>query len=74
MALAGLHGPAADPEARSRIEQLAMNAVTVSEEARGCRGFEPRLSPHIPSPQNYPFASATIHQFKPSASKSRGRN
>ncbi len=26
-----------DPEARSRIEQLAMNAVRVAEEARGCR-------------------------------------
>ena len=27
----------ADPEARSRIEQLAMNAVRHAEEARGCR-------------------------------------
>jgi SNF2 family DNA or RNA helicase len=27
----------ADPEARSRIEQLAMNAVRRAEEARGCR-------------------------------------
>ena len=27
----------ADPDARSRIEQLAMNAVRVAEEARGCR-------------------------------------
>jgi hypothetical protein len=27
----------ADPEARSRIEQLAMNAVRLAEEARGCR-------------------------------------
>jgi superfamily II DNA or RNA helicase len=27
----------ADPEARSRIEQLAMNAVSLAEEARGCR-------------------------------------
>jgi SNF2 family DNA or RNA helicase len=26
-----------DPEARSRIEQLAMNAVRLAEEARGCR-------------------------------------
>jgi len=27
----------ADPEARSRIEQLAMNTVRLAEEARGCR-------------------------------------
>ena len=27
----------ADPEARSRIEQLAMNAVRLAEETRGCR-------------------------------------
>jgi len=27
----------ADPEARSRIELLAMNAVRLAEEARGCR-------------------------------------
>jgi len=27
----------ADPEARSRIEQLAMNAVRLAEEGRGCR-------------------------------------
>jgi hypothetical protein len=27
----------ADPEARSHIEQLAMNAVSLAEEARGCR-------------------------------------
>ncbi len=27
----------ADPEARSRIEQIAMNAVRLAEEARGCR-------------------------------------
>lgn len=27
----------ADPEARARIEQLAMNAVRVAEESRGCR-------------------------------------
>ena len=27
----------ADPEARSRIEMLAMNAVCAAEEARGCR-------------------------------------
>ena len=27
----------ADPAARSRIEQFAMNAVTLAEEARGCR-------------------------------------
>lgn len=27
----------ADPEARSRIEQLAMKEVTLAEEARGCR-------------------------------------
>lgn len=27
----------ADPEARTRIEQLAMNAVRLAEEARGCR-------------------------------------
>ncbi|OFW22326.1 MAG: hypothetical protein A3H27_11770 [Acidobacteria bacterium RIFCSPLOWO2_02_FULL_59_13] len=27
----------ADPEARSRIEQLAMNTVRIAEESRGCR-------------------------------------
>jgi superfamily II DNA or RNA helicase len=30
-------GFSADPEARSRIEQIAMNAVRTAEEARGCR-------------------------------------
>lgn len=30
-------GFSADPEARSRIEQIAMNAVRAAEEARGCR-------------------------------------
>ena len=30
-------GLSADPEARSHIEELAMNAVRLAEEARGCR-------------------------------------
>lgn len=34
---AGIPGFSADPEARLRIEQLAMNAVRRAEEANGCR-------------------------------------
>jgi Domain of unknown function (DUF3883) len=33
----GLAALSTDPEARSRIEQLAMNAVRIAEEVRGCR-------------------------------------